>query len=169
MYIRKINLWHIDKVDAIGITTNGFVKCNGCAVMGRGIALQAKQRYPGIDRRLGELLRQNGNHVQIVWEKPTIFSFPVKPASFKCRSLDEIVSHARYKYRIGDVVPGFLSVARLDIIERSARELVELSDKMGWMRVALNFPGIGAGELKTDDVKKVVEPILDNRFVLLHL
>ena len=35
---------------------NGVVKKDGCAVMGGGIALEAKERFPNLPKRLGELL-----------------------------------------------------------------------------------------------------------------
>jgi len=41
----KINLWEYP-ADARVITTNGFVKNNGEAVMGRGCAREAARKYP---------------------------------------------------------------------------------------------------------------------------
>ena len=46
----------------VGITTNAVTKENGEAVMGRGIALQAAQRFPLLARQLGAKLRHDGNH-----------------------------------------------------------------------------------------------------------
>jgi hypothetical protein len=43
------------------ISTNGFVKRNGLAVMGRGCAAQAALRYPIAPRLLAEHIRRNGN------------------------------------------------------------------------------------------------------------
>ena len=48
----------IDKVSAIVITTNGFTKSNGEAVMGRGIAEQFKNAYPELPRVLGSKIIQ---------------------------------------------------------------------------------------------------------------
>lgn len=45
----------------IAISTNGFVKKNGEAVMGRGCALQATKLFPGIALRFGRWLKKNGN------------------------------------------------------------------------------------------------------------
>jgi len=61
----------------IVITTNGIVRTDGACVMGRGIALQAKQKYPRLAFELGERLREAGNHVH-VFPKHKIISFPVK-------------------------------------------------------------------------------------------
>lgn len=45
----------------IAISTNGFVKANGEAVMGRGCAKQATQLFEGVAKRFGAYLRKNGN------------------------------------------------------------------------------------------------------------
>ena len=34
---------------AVCVTTNGEIRVNGCAVMGKGIALEAKQRFNGMN------------------------------------------------------------------------------------------------------------------------
>ena len=48
--------------------------------MGKGIALDAKMKIPGVDTVLGKLLAQHGNHVfEIgVYKEARIFSFPTK-------------------------------------------------------------------------------------------
>jgi len=61
------DLWDLyDQSKICGITTNGYVKKNGLAVMGRGCALQARKRFMGLPRVLGEKIQQNGNIVQKV-------------------------------------------------------------------------------------------------------
>ena len=45
----------------IGISTNGFVKRNGAAVMGRGCARQATQLFPGVELLLGIYIKTRGN------------------------------------------------------------------------------------------------------------
>ncbi len=62
------------------ITTNGTVKKNGEAVMGRGNAKQATIVIPGIERYLGKYLNHNGNiagHLTVL-TMPAIVVFPVK-------------------------------------------------------------------------------------------
>jgi len=63
------------------IPTNGKIyDNNGYAVMGAGVALTARKRYPGIDRVLGFLLKTKGNHVHLLgcWEDRLVFSMPTK-------------------------------------------------------------------------------------------
>lgn len=134
------NLWDYP-ADIRVITTNGTVKKNGECVMGRGCASEAKKHHPGIARALGRMLEQHGNHVfQLAQGGGTLFSFPVKHNWFEkadCR-----------------------------LILRSAKELVAVLSNRGmetWS-VVLPRPGCGNGQLKWEDVKPVLAPILDDRF-----
>jgi len=58
------------------VTTNGFVKNRGHAVMGAGIARQVRDAFPGIDERLGSLIKEHGNRPFRL--TPSIWSLPVK-------------------------------------------------------------------------------------------
>lgn len=138
----KGNLWE-QSADALVITTNGFVKANGAGVMGRGCALEAKTRFPGIDLQLGSMIRAHGNHVGVLVDGITcdIVSFPVK-----------------WHWR---------DEARLYLIARSAEELVELANERKYGRVVLPRPGCGNGRLSWDFVKPVVRRILDSRFEVI--
>ena len=140
------DLWDA-KADIIVITTNGATRKDGAAVMGRGVALQAKNRYSGIEHILGELIRQNGNHViMITGNIPKIISFPVK-------------HHWREK-------------ADLKLISQSAIELALLVDRLsgvaGLHTVALPRPGCGNGRLRWEDVRSIIRPILDDRFTVYN-
>jgi len=59
------------------VTTNGVVKQNGELVMGKGVALQAKERYPQLPSLLGSYVRSNGNMIYY-FEELNIASFPTK-------------------------------------------------------------------------------------------
>lgn len=130
---------------AICITTNGTVKANGSAVMGRGCALEAAQIYPGIAAQLGSQIEEAGNNVQIirVVSSVPIVAFPVKYAW-----------HER---------------ADLDLIARSARSLVELIACQGWREVLLPRPGCGNGQRDWErEVRPILLPILDDRVVVVY-
>lgn len=138
-----LDLWEVP-CEARCITTNGSIKANGRAVMGRGCAKQATERYPFLQKSLGELLQRIGNHVQILRlgaEEPILVVFPVKHA------WDER--------------------ADLDLIKRSAEELVALTDDMGWGKVVLPRPGCGNGQRKWPEVRVVIQGILDDRFLVV--
>ena len=76
------NIWDYlgEKDVVLCITTNGYVKGNGAAVMGRGVALQAKSHFPGIEYELGKLIKDHGNLVQFLTGAMTaaVIAFPVK-------------------------------------------------------------------------------------------
>jgi len=138
------------QADAIGITTNGIVRKNGNAIMGAGVAKAANDRYPGIDQRLGKYLRQYGNRVFILhrastspWEDEPreLFSFPTK-------------EHWRHP-------------SSLELIERSAKQLVDLADKRDWQQVILPQPGCGLGGLDwQQQVRPLLAEIWDQRFII---
>jgi hypothetical protein len=132
------------------ITTNGAIRKDGTCVMGRGCAWEASQRYPGIDKALGDLIKMHGNHVHLLrngMNEPSLYSFPVK-------------HHWR-------------EVADRELIKRSAFELVALTEM--WDTVVMPRPGCGNGKLRwcscingegesCDGIKHVLEAILDDRY-----
>jgi hypothetical protein len=146
------NLWEFD-ADFRCITTNGFVKNDGTAVMGRGCALEAKRNFPGIDETLGHMLKLYGNHVHELGfmgentaSAMNVLSFPVK-------------HHWREK-------------ADLVLIERSAKELRKYMDYIdnafeGRHTVVVPRPGCGNGQLSWEEVKPVIEPHFDDRFYVI--
>lgn len=141
------NLWD-QQADAIAITTNGYVNAQGKATMGAGCALEAVARYPGIAAELGAIIRIAGNHCWLLLtpglqsrDNYKVLSFPVK-------------HHWKEK-------------ADLTLIARSARELVEQADRYGFKNVFVPRPGCGNGHLKWEDVKPLLEPILDDRFTII--
>ena len=131
------NLWDYE-ADAIVITTNGTVKKNGSAVMGRGCAFEAKQRFPGLDALLGARLTQANMNIPFILHQgpPALISFPVKH--------------------------NWWEKADIDLIKQSAYTLAGLCAKDN--AIVMPRPGCGNGKLDWCDVRKVLEPILDDRF-----
>lgn len=156
--------------DAICVTTNGCLRANGELVMGAGIAQQFAERYPNLPRVLGLAVKDfrykrdyrpylepgdDPNHVYIHWTwdwdggspglsqdpEPLVVSYPTKHD---------------WRYQSDP-----------ELIERSARELVKVADYLGLKKVVLPRPGCGLGGLRWRDVKKVIEPILDDRFYII--
>lgn len=163
------NIWDLaSDYDAIVITTNGYVKKNGEAVMGRGIALEAAEKNPGLPLLLGEAIKEEGNRVFMfplwrVWNSKvphvrtwnpvteiTFITFPVKP----------VVGTK------GEM--GWKAKADIDLIRTSTEQLVELMDAVkGYDTVIMPRPGCGNGGLKWEQVKPVIEPLLDDRFTVV--
>ena len=135
------NLWTYGPCDVRVITTNGYVKSNGEAVMGRGCALEAKQRWPELPRALGEHLSRLNNIPFMVpdWVGiSNLVTFPVK-------------HHWREK-------------ADPELIRTSALILSAWADLYDWHVVVMPRPGCGNGGLRWTDVRKVLIHILDDRF-----
>jgi hypothetical protein len=151
---QRKNLWDM-QVDAVCITTNGYVNIRGEATMGAGCALEARAKFAGIAQELGALITAGGNHVYRLqtprygwYEGETgeqyeteVLSFPVK-------------HHWR-------------EFADVTLIQRSAQELVELTNEWSFDSVAVPRPGCGNGKLTWEYVKPVIEPIFDDRFIIV--
>lgn len=150
------DIWYLaEEYDAVVITTNGYVRKDGKAVMGRGIAKEATEKYPNIDRWLGYNLKKYGNRVFLLprpWEQNgtlPLFTFPVKP-----------------EYGPNGEM-GWKAKADIELIAKSAHELVGMINGYHFHNIILPRPGCGNGGLKWEDVKPVIEPILDDRFTVV--
>lgn len=148
----------IGKVDFICITTNGTVKSNGSAVMGRGCALQAKTRWRGLDEYLGSLIRQHGNvpmYLGVIDEFKRWRKGDIRRAVPETALLSFPVKH-RWDQR-----------ANVELIKESAHHVKMLVSLWAICRVAIPRPGCGNGGLNWADVKPQLEPILDDRFTII--
>lgn len=125
----------------IVITTNGVLDRNNDLVMGAGVALEAKKRYPDLPSILGSVVQARGNvpHV-FMTEKQTVISFPTK-------------HHWREE-------------SDPELIRCSAEHLVSLADLYCFPEIHIPRPGCANGKLIWKNVKEILEPILDDRFVV---
>ncbi len=175
MNLIKQNIWDfLGVADAICITTNGFVKSNNRAVMGRGIALDTKNKFKDIDLILGKKIKKSGNIVNYIIKEhgTTIVSFPVKRDMLLFDSIDvnnKIVKHMKNKFRIGQVVPGWALKAELSIIEESAKQLSLTIDNNNWKKVYMTQPGCHNGELDWNDVEPILDKYLDDRVTCVYI
>lgn len=144
------DLWRTP-ADVRIITTNGTIKKDGRAVMGKGCADQAKNKYPGLDELFGMMLRVYGNRALILQSPPldALWSFPVKH--------------------------NWQDAADLELIARSAAKVAQYADRHEELfgirapRILLPRPGCGNGRLDWKDVKPVIVDLLDDRFTVVHL
>ncbi len=140
------NFWD-QKAEAHVITTNGIVRGDGQCVMGRGIALEAKNRFPGIAMLLGARIKEHGNKVHPLgeWARAdgTVFnmlSFPVKKHW-----------HDR---------------ASVDLITQSFAEL--LLETSGYQSIVIVRPGCGNGGLLWKDILPIAKQFLNDRFTVVE-
>lgn len=122
------------------ITTNGTISKAGNNVMARGTAKQAAQRFPELPKLLGELIQRSGNHVHELGMN--MVSFPVEHTPWE--------------------------VPDLQLILRSCQELRTLVDQKGWEKIIVPQPGCGGGGLSWGEVRPLLEPYFDERFLIIN-
>lgn len=138
--------------DFICIPTNGIVKNNGEAVMGKGIAKYFADTIPEIKKVLGKKLSESGNNLYELYNwklseeekniSVTILSFPTK-------------DDWRYK-------------SSRKLIQKSSIQLLEYLEKKIYKKVLLPRPGCGYGNLDWIlDVKPIMKHYFDDRFYFI--
>lgn len=128
--------------DLFLITTNSTVGQDGALVMGRGMARQARDRFPGLDKALGQQVLKT------------------------CGSLGEynlLISPRWPEARLGafQVKTLYSQPAGLAMIQRSVLALQRWCSEHPAAHVHLNFPGIGNGRLARETVLPVVHQLPD--------
>lgn len=133
------NIWsHLGK-GILAITTNGYVTWDGRAMLGQGVARQAGERFPNLAFKLGQAIRERGNHVFELGDG--LVSFPVEDSPW--------------------------SLPDLRLIRRSAEELRALADERGWLLVIVPRPGCGGGGLDWVEVAPLLRRYFDERFAVI--
>ena len=133
--------------DAICVTTNGIVKANGELVMGKGIALEAKLKFPSLPKIIGDKIKLLGHKLHYISTLQTttkpifIVAFPTK-----------------FNYK---------DSSDINLIKKSCTELVEFCNEMKLKKIYLPRPGCGNGGLNWEDVKKEISLLLDDRFIIV--
>lgn len=127
------------------IPTNGFVKKNGKAVMGAGVAQQAAIRDPDI---------------------PTILGYHLKIQGNVCHYLCSLQASFPTKYN-------WWEKSDIELIKTSCNQAVSLLDNLeqAWehpLKALLPKPGCGNGGLSwTKEVKPAISNLLDDRFYII--
>ena len=135
------DIWQCD--GPIVITTNGDINSRGECVMGRGIALQAKRKFPTLPTVIATHIRNHGNVVGRFAYGKGLFTFPVK-------------HH-------------WSEIADMELIEQSAKDLhmMVYKDYHPPYEIYMVRPGCGNGGLRWSEVKPLID-WLDDRFVVVE-
>lgn len=143
IYGNALELINTPGYDALCILTNGFVKNNGNAVMGRWIAKQIATLYPEAPTILGNSLKEHGNIFRPLFKSKgkLYLTYPTKDVWWNNYSLD--------------------------IIKSSAEALSAFANSFPNMRILLPRPGCGNGGLDWKDVKPILENILPSNVVII--
>lgn len=136
------NLWDFHaKGGWVVITTDGSIRKDGSCVMGRGVALEAKERFPSLPKIIGDSLYLNGN----------------VPLAVKCFRIITLPVKFRWFER-----------ACLSLITDGVKELANIATKHSLTEVCLVRPGCGNGGLDWKDVKPILKKYLDDRFIVVE-
>jgi hypothetical protein len=142
------NVWsYLPIAHARVITTNGSLKRNGEAVMGKGIALEAAMRFPALPEKLGKRIFEKGNKVHVF-----------RKGSLKDLDYDLIAFPTKNEWH--ENADPFLIV-------QSAHRLADIADANDYAKIVMPRPGVGAGNLRWDDVRHSIYKILDDRFFVI--
>lgn len=145
------NLWYYFGKSGyqIVITTNGFVRKDGCAVMGRGCAFEAARKFPDLPKLLGKSLRKNGNIVKLF-----------RPDSKRDASRPERM------LLVFPVKHNWYDDADVELIKKSALVLKAAALFSPEIKYVLPRPGCGNGNLAWEDVKPLLQDLPDNVLVI---
>lgn len=135
----QVDIWSYQGQAIIAITTNGSLTRDGRAIMGKGVARQAAERFPELRHKLGRLLQVRGNHVHEVLLG--LVSFPVEETPF--------------------------SQPDKRLIRQSAEELRLLADTNRWQQIVVPRPGCGGGGLRWEEVRPLLADLFDQRFIVV--
>lgn len=127
------------KADCVVITTNGDINSKGAAVMGKGVALQAKERFSRVEFQIARAIQNQGNHLYMMGD---ICTFPVK--------------HHWWEK------------ADIELIRRSTSELKRLAKDCSDITFVLVRPGCGSGQLTWSAVLPIVKGLPDNVHIITN-
>lgn len=154
MQIIQGNIWNfhnrevLNKKSYIIIPTNlGFTK-DKSNVMGRGLALECKNKFPEIPKIYGDFcykrVVENIKEQLFILENYKMIMFPTKKIILEA-------PHLSWK-----------QMSDFNTIEKSLTELINW-EKFNESIIYIPFVGAGNGSLKKYDVKKVLEKYLSNK------
>lgn len=147
-------LWNY-KADWYCVTTNGSLTSNGLAVMGAGVAKQARDRYPDLPYRVGKILVGYKG----ISLRPPLLAFNKQDTGYD-RNL--VIFPTKMEWTD--------EFSSLDLIQESAFVLKYLATRRFDEVFALTRPGCGNGNLRwVEDVKPIIQHILPDNVHIVHL
>lgn len=149
------DFWEVwREYDIICIPTNGMVSSGGRAIMGKGIALQARKVFPKLDKSLGIKITSEG----IKFCK--IHSVEVRDTRNLVKNVDVYAFPTKIHWK---------NKSSLELIKTSTEELRELLEALpSNVKVLLPRPGCRAGKLNWENVKLILQDKLDDRVYVIE-
>jgi len=121
-------------------TYDGGIICHGCntqGLMGKGLALKMKNKFPDMYTKYKNLCADN------ILEPGDVYEYKDN-------------KNYRIKYVFNLMTQDNLKSASLDYIEKSLEKAIRLAKSYGYNEFAIPLLGCGLGNLKWMDVKKIV-------------
>jgi len=160
MKVVREDLWADPKAMVI-VTTNGALRKNGSLVMGRGAALQAAQKFPGLDYTCGRAIKRS--HATRDSQGNYIYGFiPVLGLT------DTFIPEIHGIHGIFQVKAHWSEQASLALIRASTLMLAGYAVGNPNVTFRMNFPGIGNGQLKQMQVEPIISMLPDNVVVCIQ-
>jgi hypothetical protein len=151
MNIKYGNLW--DSTDpVILVTTNSYVNVKGELVMGRGAALELKEKFSFLARYFGDRIKEFDQE----YESDTYGVFLYEHNKLVWNNIPRTFGIFQVKYH-------FRNPADLELIKHSTKLAIDLFPDN--IKVSMNFPGIGYGQLDYFSVYDIIK-ILPENFTL---
>lgn len=145
MILERGNMWSVlAQTDLFLISANSTLKANGALVMGRGLAREARDRFPGLDHEAGMTVLATAPRRCFPQVTYGLIVLPTKPLGL-----------FQVKYHWADPAVHYL-------IAESIRRLGSLIQAKELARVDLNFPGIGNGRLTKEEVLPIISKLPDS-------
>ena len=154
-------------------TGNSTVRRDGALVMGRGLAREVRDRFPGIDRelaaRIGEARQLQGDdRYGVAIARRPFGMFDALPGDLRARREAGDFDVGRAQIGVFQVKRYWGDAADLGLIGYSIERLNYLIAYMREShRVVLNYPGIGNGRRSVEEVVPLLER-LDVRVVVCY-
>lgn len=136
------------KTDNFLVTTNSYIRTDDALLMRRGAAFELAKRNPSIPYAFGRHIKQSCGDL----------------SDYHCIILpqwDE--NHKVVGVGAFQVKRHYSDLADLELIKRSTEHLTYLAVHVSpHERFDINYPGIGNGGLKHNDVQPIIETLPDN-------
>lgn len=143
MKLAKGDLFSDVYADVVLVTTNAYIKSDGSLVMGRGAAAQLAKLHPTIPYAFGKLVKAS-------------YHYPHYGVVIESSPRDGRL------YGAFQVKENWFDKASHMLIHQSMTHLYELAHLIPNWKFAMNFPGIGNGQLDRKDVLPTIELLPDN-------
>lgn len=145
MILENGDMWSVwGKTDLWMFTGNSYIKKNGELVMGRGLALEVKKRFPRLPKRLGWDIGQHYGSI------------------YGVIGMKIYIGDERQMLNVFQVKQHFKDNAELALIGYSVIKLKEFIQTHGLERVDTNMPGVGFGHLDRVNVLSIISELPGN-------